>query len=60
MEAFVWCGEEVGEFLEEGGVGGKGKRKVRGVVVAQGVWTGVLVAGVFCVLFLLVPSGNKF
>jgi hypothetical protein len=59
-KAFVWCGEEVDELLEEGGVGGKGKRKVRGVVVAQGVWAGVLAAGVFCVLFLLVPSCNKF
>ncbi|PMD33230.1 hypothetical protein L207DRAFT_571450 [Hyaloscypha variabilis F] len=64
-EAFVWCGEGVEELLEEGGVGtgkGKGKRKreIRGVVVAQGLWAGVLAAGAFCLLFLLLPRGDKF
>jgi len=58
-EAFVWCGEEVEELLEEGGVG-KRKRELRVVVMAQGVWAGVLALGVFCALFLLVPNGNKF
>jgi len=59
-KAFVWCGEELEELLEEGGVGGKGKRKLRMVVVMQAVWAGVLAAGAFCALFLLVPQGNKF
>jgi hypothetical protein len=59
-EAFVRCGEDVVELLEEGGVGGKGKKKVRFVVIAQGVWAGVLAAAGFCALFLFLPQGNKF
>lgn len=59
-EAFVWCGEELDGLLEKGGAGGKGKRKLRGVVAMQGVWAGVIAAGIFCSLFLLMPQGNKF
>lgn len=59
-QVFVWCSEEVEELLEGGGVEGKGKRKVQGVVVMQGVWAGGLAAVCFCALFLLVPQGNKF
>ncbi|KAE9380066.1 hypothetical protein N431DRAFT_324384 [Stipitochalara longipes BDJ] len=58
-EAFVWRREGVEELLEEGGVG-KRKREIQVIVMAQGVWAGVLTVGSFCALFLLVPRGNKF
>ena len=53
-ELFVWCGEG----LEEGE--GKGKRKLQGVVMMQGVWAGMLATSCFWALFFTVPKGNKF
>jgi hypothetical protein len=53
-ELFIWCGEG----LEEGE--GKGKRKLQGVVMMQGIWAGAIATGCFCALFFAVPKGNKF
>ncbi len=53
-ELYLWCGE--GSEEREG----KGKRKLQGVVMMQGIWAGVIATGCFCALFFVVPKGNKF